>query len=140
MKNRLIQAIDDKQIKKEIPDFHVGDAVDVHVKIIEGDKERVQVYSGTVIARKNGGIGETFTVRRIVQAEGVERTFPIHSPKLDKIVVKRRGNVRRAKLFYLRDRVGKATRIRESDEKIPVEASTPVAAPEKAEAKDAATA
>ena len=102
-----------QQMKDDPPDFAVGDTVDVHVRIVEGDKARVQVFTGTVIRRKGSGTRETFTVRRIVAGEGVERTFPIHSPKLDNVVVKRRGRVRRAKLYYLRDRVGKATRVRE---------------------------
>lgn len=93
--------------------FEIGDQVDVHQRILEGTKERVQVFSGTVIARRGGGIRETFTVRRIVQGEGVERIFPVHSPKIAKVEVKRTGAVRRAKLYYLRDRVGKATRLRE---------------------------
>lgn len=99
--------------KTEIPVFHVGDSVDVHVRITEGDKERIQIFSGVCIARKGGGLRETFTVRRIVEGEGVERIFPLHSPNVAKIEVKRAGRVRRAKLYYLRDRVGKATRIAE---------------------------
>ncbi|MCB9893785.1 MAG: 50S ribosomal protein L19 [Planctomycetes bacterium] len=99
--------------KTDIPVFHVGDAVDVHVRIKEGEKERVQIFSGTCIARKGGGLRETFTVRRIVEGEGVERIFPLHSPNVVKIELKRAGKVRRAKLYYLRDRVGKATRIME---------------------------
>jgi large subunit ribosomal protein L19 len=100
-------------IKTDIPVFHVGDSVDVHVRIKEGDKERIQIFSGICIARKGGGLRETFTVRRIVEGEGVERIFPLHSPNVTKIEVKRAGKVRRAKLYYLRDRVGKATRIAE---------------------------
>ena len=99
--------------KTDIPIFHVGDAVDVHVRIKEGEKERVQIFAGTCIARKGGGLRETFTVRRIVDGEGVERIFPLHSPNVVKIELKRAGRVRRAKLYYLRDRVGKATRIAE---------------------------
>ncbi|MCA8910168.1 MAG: 50S ribosomal protein L19 [Planctomycetes bacterium] len=99
--------------KTDIPVFHVGDSVDVHVRIKEGEKERIQVFSGVCIARKGGGLRETFTVRRIVEGEGVERIFPLHSPNVAKIEVKRAGKVRRAKLYYLRDRVGKATRIAE---------------------------
>ncbi|MCA8915941.1 MAG: 50S ribosomal protein L19 [Planctomycetes bacterium] len=99
--------------KTDIPVFHVGDAVDIHVRIKEGEKERVQIFSGTCIARKGGGLRETFTVRRIVDGEGVERIFPLHSPNVLKIELKRAGKVRRAKLYYLRDRVGKATRIME---------------------------
>ncbi|NUQ34687.1 MAG: 50S ribosomal protein L19 [Planctomycetaceae bacterium] len=103
-----------KQIKKsDIPVFGVGDTVDVHIKIAEGEKERIQIFSGVVLARKHQGLRETFTVRRIVSGEGVEQVFPLHSPRLAKIEVQRRGNVRRAKLYYLRSRVGKATRIEE---------------------------
>jgi len=100
-------------IKTDIPVFHVGDSVDVHVRIKEGDKERIQIFSGICIARKGGGLRETFTVRRIVEGEGVERIFPLHSPNVTKIEVKRAGKVRRAKLYYLRERVGKSTRIAE---------------------------
>jgi large subunit ribosomal protein L19 len=99
--------------KTDIPVFHVGDTLDVHVRITEGDKERVQIFTGVCIARKGGGLRETFTVRRIVEGEGVERIFPLHSPNVAKVEVKRAGKVRRAKLYYLRDRVGKATRIAE---------------------------
>ena len=93
--------------------FAIGDDVDVHYRIVEGDKERIQVFAGTVIRRKGSGLTSNFTVRRIVQGEGVERIFPEHSPKLQKVVVTRRGRVRRAKLYYLRDRVGKATKVKE---------------------------
>lgn len=110
---RVIREIERKQMKDEEPDFAIGDTVDVHVRIVEGDKERIQVFNGVVIKRHGSGTRETFTVRRIVQSEGVERTFPLHSPKLAKVEVKRRGRVRRAKLYYLRDRVGKSTRVRE---------------------------
>jgi large subunit ribosomal protein L19 len=99
--------------KTDIPVFHIGDTVDVHVRIKEGEKERVQVFTGVCIARKGGGLRETFTVRRIVDGEGVERIFPLHSPNVVGIEVKRAGQVRRAKLYYLRDRVGKATRVKE---------------------------
>ncbi len=99
--------------KKEVPQFEIGDTVDVHQRILEGQKERVQIFNGVVISRRGDGMREMFTVRRIVQGEGVERTFPLHSPKIAKIEVKRTGKVRRAKLFYLRKRVGKATRLRE---------------------------
>jgi large subunit ribosomal protein L19 len=117
MKNRLIALVETAAAKKEIPQFEIGDQVDVHVRILEGQKERVQVFSGTVIARRGGGMGASFTVRRIVQGEGVERIFPLHSPKIAKVEVKRTGQVRRAKLYYLRDRVGKATRLRERQAK-----------------------
>jgi large subunit ribosomal protein L19 len=113
MKNRLMALVEETAAKKEVPHFEVGDTVDVHVKILEGQKERTQVFNGVVIARRGEGMREMFTVRRIVQGEGVERKFPLHSPRIDKIEVKRTGRVRRAKLYYLRDRVGKATRLRE---------------------------
>ena len=98
---------------RQIDDFTIGDTVDVHQRILEGSKERVQVFSGVVIGRRGSGMRETFTVRKIVQNEGVERVFPLNSPKIAKVEVKRTGRVRRAKLYYLRGRVGKATRLRE---------------------------
>ena len=113
MINRIIEQVEKPHLKQDVPQFDVGDTVDVHTRIIEGDKERVQVFSGTVIMKKGRGINETFTVRRIVNNEGVERIFPIHSPFISKVVVKRGGETRRAKLFYLRDRVGKAVRLTE---------------------------
>jgi large subunit ribosomal protein L19 len=113
MKNRLMALVEDAALKPEVPHFEIGDTVDVSVRILEGQKERTQVFNGVVISRRGDGIREMFTVRRIVQGEGVERTFPLHSPKIAKIEVKRTGKVRRAKLYYLRDRVGKATRLRE---------------------------
>ena len=109
----LIQAIDAENLKTEVPSFNVGDTVKVGYKIIEGGKERVQNFEGVVIARKNGGISETFTVRHISYGIGVEKTYPLHSPKIDHIDIIRHGRVRRAKLYYLRDRVGKAARLRE---------------------------
>jgi large subunit ribosomal protein L19 len=112
MKHKLLQAVEDVQLKK-IPEFTVGDQVDVHQRILEGEKERTQVFTGVVIGKRGEGLREMFTVRRIVQGEGIERTFPVQSPKIAKIEVKRTGAVRRAKLYYLRDRVGKATRLRE---------------------------
>lgn len=127
MKNALIAYVESKHLKATPPQFEIGDIVDVHQKIVEGDKERVQVFSGTVIMRKGDSINETFTVRRIVNNEGVERIFPVHSPKIEKLEVKRRSRVRRAKLYYLRERTGKATRLKEGD---PIVVSdTPVAAP-----------
>src|SRR5919206_225030 len=113
MKNRLLALVEEAGFRKDIPDFTIGDQVDVHQRILEGQKERVQIFSGTVIARRGEGMRETFTVRRIVQGEGVERTFPLHSPRIAKVEVKRTGAVRRGELYYLRDRVGKATRLRE---------------------------
>jgi large subunit ribosomal protein L19 len=108
----------EKTIKRDLQVFRVGDTVDVHVRILEGAKERIQVYSGVVVGRRGEGMGEMFTVRRIVQGEGVERVFPLQSPKVAKIEVKRTGRVRRAKLYYLRKRVGKATRLRERRVKV----------------------
>ena len=99
--------------KDQLPAFRVGDTVTVSVKIVEGDKERIQPFRGTVIRRRGGGISETFTVRRVVNNEGVERTFPLHSPTLVDVEVVRRGRARRAKLYFLRERIGKATRLRE---------------------------
>jgi large subunit ribosomal protein L19 len=113
MKNRLLEFVETKAMRQDIPDFSIGDTVDVHQRILEGAKERIQHFEGVVISRKGEGLREMFTVRRIVQNEGVERIFPLHSPKISKIEVKRTGEVRRAKLYYLRDRVGKATRLRE---------------------------
>ncbi len=109
----LIDNLNAGGLREEKYSFSIGDTVAVHYRIREGDKERVQVFVGTVIARKHGGIQETFTVRRIVAGEGVERVFPLHSPRIADIRVRRRGKVRRAKLYYLRSRVGKATRVRE---------------------------
>ena len=109
----IIQAIEAEQLRDNIPDFKVGDTVKVFVKVVEGTRERVQAFEGTVIARRNGSSRETFTVRRISYGVGVERTFPVHSPKLDHIEITRRGRVRRAKLYYLRDRVGKASKVKE---------------------------
>jgi large subunit ribosomal protein L19 len=113
MTNRIIELVEQPHLKKDVPQFSIGDTVDVHTRIIEGDKERIQVFSGTVLMRKGKGINETFTVRRIVNNEGVERIFPLHSPFIAKVVVKRGGRVRRAQLYYLRNRVGKAVRLSE---------------------------
>ena len=129
MKNRLLTLVEDGAKKTDIAKFEIGDTVDVHLRILEGQKERVQVFNGTVISRRGGGMAEMFTVRRIVQGEGVERQFPINSPKIAKIEVKRTGKVRRAKLYYLRDRVGKATRLAEREDK----AAKAAAAAKKAE-------
>jgi len=108
-----IRMIEEEQMKKDLPHFRPGDTVRVHVRIVEGTRERIQVFEGLVIAMKGGGIRETFTVRRVFAGVGVERTFPLHSPRLDKIEVARRGVVRRAKLYYLRALSGKAARIRD---------------------------
>ena len=110
---RSLDAIEKDWLKKKTPKFDVGDSVEIHVRIIEGDRERIQIFAGTVIGKKHQGLGETFTVRRLVQGEGVERIFPVHSPRVADIVVKKKGQVRRAKLHYLRDRVGRSTRIEE---------------------------
>ena len=111
--SNIIDLIESEGIRKDLPNFNVGDTVKVFVKVVEGNKERLQAYEGTVIARKNGGIRETFTVRRICYRVGVERTFPLNSPKIDRIEIVRRGRVRRAKLYYLRDRKGKAAKVKE---------------------------
>ncbi len=113
MSHVLMNLVEKSSLKPEIPHFEIGDTVEVQCRILEGEKERIQNYTGVVIARAGSGSRETFTVRRIVQGEGVERKFPIHSPKIGKIVVQRSGVARRAKLYYLRDRVGKAVRLRE---------------------------
>jgi large subunit ribosomal protein L19 len=109
----LIQAIESEQLKNAYPDVSIGDYVKVHLKIKEGNRERIQVFEGTVIARKGGGLSETLTVRRLSYGVGVERILPIHSPKIERIEIVRKGRVRRAKLYYLRDRVGKAAKVRE---------------------------
>lgn len=111
MINKLIQIAEGQTIRKDRLNFEIGDTVDVHSRILEGDKERIQIFQGVVISRRGSGMREAFTVRRIVAGEGVERTFPINSPKIAKLEVVRHGKVRRAKLFYLRDRTGKATRL-----------------------------
>ena len=108
-----MELVEKTSLKEETPQFEIGDTVDVHNKILEGNKERIQVFSGTVIAKSGSGSREMFTVRRIVSGEGVERKFPIHSPKISKVEVKRSGVVRRAKLYFLRDRIGKAVKLRE---------------------------
>jgi large subunit ribosomal protein L19 len=105
--------VEKENLKSDVPDFQIGDRVEVHQKILDGQKERIQIFEGDVISRHHGGVRETFTVRRLVQGEGVERIFPVHSPRIAKIVIKKAGSVRRAKLYYLRDRVGKATKIRD---------------------------
>lgn len=111
--NDIIKKIEDEQLKSDVADFCVGDTVRVHAKVIEGTRERIQVYEGTVLKRQNGGARETFTVRKNSNGVGVEKTWPVHSPIVDKIEVVRKGKARRAKLFYLRDRVGKAAKVKE---------------------------
>ena len=111
--NPLIKEIESAQLKSEVTPFNVGDTVRVYAKVVEGTRERLQMFEGTVIKKQNGGIRETFTVRRIASGVGVERTWPLHSPRIDKIEVVRKGVVRRAKLYYLRDRVGNAAKVKE---------------------------
>ncbi|BDU92559.1 50S ribosomal protein L19 [Clostridium perfringens] len=111
--NEIIRAIEKEQIREDLTQFNIGDTIKVHVRIKEGNRERIQVFEGTVIKKQNGGLRETFTVRRVAYGVGVERTFPINAPIIDKIDVVKRGKVRRAKLFYLRDRVGKAAKVKE---------------------------
>jgi large subunit ribosomal protein L19 len=127
MSQEVIKLVEQDYLKKDVPQFEIGDTVDVHTKILEGNKERIQVFTGTVIARNGTGASQMFAVRRIVSGEGVERKFPLHSPRIDKIEVKRSGVVRRAKLYFLRDRVGKAVRLRERrrSTETPAEAAPP---------------
>ncbi len=113
MTNAIMDLVEKTSMKEQPPEFEIGDTVDVHLKILEGNKERIQVFTGVVIARSGSGSKEMFTVRRIVAGEGVERKFPLHSPRVEKVEVKRSGIVRRAKLYFLRDRVGKAGRLKE---------------------------
>ena len=113
MKTALLEKVEQSQLKEKAPDFQIGDSVRVHVKIKEGDKERIQIYAGTVIARDGGGSSETFTVRRISYGEGVERVFPVHSPYVTQVEVERRGVARRAKLYYLRNLTSKQSRLKE---------------------------
>ena len=110
----LIKAIEEEYKKQDVKNFNIGDTVDIHVKIKEGNRERIQIFTGTVIKCQNSGLNETFTVRKISNGVGVERTFPMHSPKIARVEVKREGKVRRAKLYYLRDRVGKAAKTKEA--------------------------
>ena len=112
--HNLIKELENSQLKANVPEFRVGDTVRVHGKIVEGQKERIQIFEGVVIKRQNGSMRETFTVRRLSSGIGVEKTWPLHSPRVDNIEVVRRGIVRRAKLFYLRDRVGKAAKVKEA--------------------------
>ena len=111
--NEIIKSIEDAQLKEKVPQFHVGDTVRVYGKIKEGNRERIQVFEGTVLKRQGGGARETFTVRKNSNGVGVEKTWPLHSPNVEKVEVVRRGKVRRAKLTYLRDRVGKAAKVKE---------------------------
>ena len=113
MNANIIREIENEQLKKEVPEFNVGDTVRVYAKVVEGTRERLQMFEGTVLKRQNGGLRETFTVRRVSYGVGVERTWPVHSPRIDRIEVVRYGIVRRAKLNYLRDRIGKAAKVKE---------------------------
>ena len=113
MTGNVVKEIEREYVKPEVADFGPGDTVRVHVRVIEGNRERTQVYEGIVLKRSGGGLRESFTVRRVSHAVGVERTFLLHSPRIDKIEIRRRGRVRRARLYYLRERVGKATRVKE---------------------------
>ena len=138
MKNKYIAAVEAAQLKKETPAFSVGDTVSVGVRIVEGSKERIQPFIGVVIARRGGGMNETFTVRRIVNNEGVERIFPLQSPRIISIEVQRHGKTRRSKLYYLRDRVGKARKLRERrvvSRKASAHSATPVPKSQDAEPK-----
>ena len=138
MSNPTIAKVQAAYLKKDLPRIDVGDTVDVHTRIVEGEKERIQIFSGVIIGKKGGGISQTVTVRRMVANEGVERTFPLHSPKVAKIEVLRHGRTRRAKLFFLRDRVGKSQRLRERRRGLgdvvaqvpPQSDNTPAAAPQ----------
>lgn len=114
----MIRLIENEQLKNNIPDFNIGDTIRVLVKVVESSKEKIQAFEGIVIKRQNGGLRETFTVRKISYGVGIERTFPLHSPRVDSIEVVRKGKVRRAKLFYLRERLGKAARVKSADQKI----------------------
>lgn len=113
MSQQILAEVEESSLKKDVPQFDVGDTVDVHTKILEGNKERIQIFSGVVIARSGSGTREMFVVRRIVAGEGVERKFPLHSPRIEKVEVKRRSVVRRAKLYFLRERSGKSVRLTE---------------------------
>ena len=127
MSQALFDKIESEQFQKDRADFHVGDTVRVHTKVVEGDKERIQIFSGVVIGRRGRGLNETFTVRRISYGEGVERVFPVHSPRVDKIEIERRGSVRRAKLTYLRKRVGKgAVAVKELEGRAAAVSAVPV--------------
>jgi len=131
MSQALFDKIESEQFRKDVTPFNVGDTVRVHTKVKEGDKERIQVFSGVVIGRRGRGINATFTVRRISYGEGVERVFPVHSPRVEKVEVERQGRVRRAKLTYLRSRLGKgATLVKEKETKVAKGQAAPVSAPE----------
>ena len=135
MSQKILAHVEASSLKPEVAKFNIGDTVDVHTRILEGEKERIQIFNGLVIARSGSGSREMFTVRRIVAGDGVERKFPVHSPKIAKIEVKRSGVVRRAKLYYLRDRVGKATRLREKRDETTATGNAKKPARKKAAAK-----
>ena len=137
MNRTILAAVEATSLKSQVPEFAIGDTVDVHTRILEGEKERIQIFNGVVIAKSGAGSREMFVVRRIVAGEGVERKFPIHSPKIAKVEVKRSGVSRRAKLYYLRDRSGKSTRLREKRDEV---AATAPAAAKPAKKKAAAKA
>ena len=139
MNRKILALVEASSLKSEVPSFDIGDTVDVHTRILEGDKERIQIFNGVVIAKAGSGSRETFTVRRIVAGEGVERKFPLHSPKIATIQVKRSGVSRRAKLYYLRDRSGKSTRLREKRDDVATETKAGAGAP-KSKAKKKAVA
>ncbi len=138
MANPIVEQVEKDYLKKDVPEFEVGDTVDVATRIIEGDKERIQVFSGTVIMKKGRGINQTFTVRRIVNNEGVERIFPVHSPFIASVTVRRSGETRRARLFYLRNRVGKATRLQEKRKEKREETQSSAPAGEASESRELA--
>ena len=138
MSQKILAAVEASSLKSQVPTFAIGDTVDVHTRILEGEKERVQIFNGVVIAKSGSGSREMFVVRRIVAGEGVERKFPIHSPKIAKVEVKRSGVSRRAKLYYLRDRTGKSTRLREKRDDIVADAAGAKGAGKKAARKPAA--
>jgi large subunit ribosomal protein L19 len=140
MSRKILAAVEAGSLKAELPTFAIGDTVDVHTRILEGEKERIQIFNGVVIAKSGAGSREMFVVRRIVAGEGVERKFPIHSPKIAKIEVKRSGVARRAKLYYLRDRAGKSTRLREKRDDVAADATAKAAGKGKKSAKPAAAA
>ncbi len=136
--SKIVDEIGRRDLKPSPGDFRIGDTVDVRCRIVEGDKERIQVFTGTVIARRGGGVNASFTVRRLVQGQGVERVFPLHSPRVDSVEVKRTGRVRRAKLHYLRGRIGKATRLAERRDRGRVAKTGPKAGAEGEAAPEAA--
>jgi large subunit ribosomal protein L19 len=139
-RNRIIENVEKSSLKTDLTEFNVGDTVDVAIRIVEGDKTRVQIFSGDVIGRKGTGINETFTVRRIVNNEGVERILPVHSPFIQSIKIKRSGRIRRAKLYYLRDRIGKAVRLTEKRRPKKAELAAKAAKPAEREAELVASA